>query len=532
VRGAGGRRLGWGSAASFHSDREDAHAWHRLYWLLEHWGAKAQAALARSLALWPDRYASHPYTTSERLRVVAEVLGTHGEALDTDLKRQLVARLHADATWLARNVERHLGAHNHVLNNARALCAAGYLLAGYPEAARWLATARALWDEFWPQLLLEDGVFAEQSSHYHVMLTRTLLEYLRDAQLSGRPLPTGMLYKGRAMCRVTNLLIRPDGTLPLFGDISPDQPTAWLRGLPQVAYRAGLLDTTPRDKERGYAAGASAFFRERREMSQRPDGASGDWRVTLFPEGGLLFAENAELGVEVSAHGDPRPATACHGDTGRGSFEIWFRGRRVVVDGGVPTYDPGPVRQQFRGAAGQNVVAIGGVGPAILADDAQALPPWYVDSNGPGMWRLDTAKACFTWRGFGRCRPGLAWTRSWQWSGNRVAVEDRLTGWAGTARVEAWLHFGEQGWRALSRETFGTTGCMLRVEAPAGLAAALVRMPHATDYGVVIDGQGIYLRGRVALPSVWSWGFEFDRTRMSHELIVKAVKRDHRAERL
>jgi len=315
------------------------------------------------------------------------------------------------------------------------------------------------------------------------------------------------------MCRVTNALVRFDGTLPLFGDISPDCPTPWLRGLPRMCRWAAYLEDPSRDPSNGYAAGASAFFRTppRGDSGHSPrDAEAADWRSKLFPVGGLLFLEHPATGLEVSAHGDPRAATAAHGDTGRGSFEIWFHGRRVVVDGGVPTYGPGGERRHFRSPAGQNVIAIDGMAPTILPEDATELPRWYCDSGGGGSWQQDAATARFTWRGFGRCHPGLLWTRSWNWSGSRVSIEDRLEGWAGTAQVEARLHFGEQDWRASSRDRFTTADCVLCIGAPPELSAELVRMAHSTDYGVVVNGQGILLRGRVALPVTWNWSFEFE----------------------
>jgi heparinase II/III-like protein len=224
----------------------------------------------------------------------------------------------------------------------------------------------------------------------------------------------------------------------------------------------------------------------------------------------LFFLEHPALGLEVAAHGDPREATASHGDAGRGSFEIWFRGRPVVVDGGVPTYRAGDQRRHFRSAAGQNVIAVDGVGPAILPEEAPQLPRWYRESGGGGTWEQDAATARFIWRGFRRHRTGLTWTRMWHWSGSVVAIEDRLDGSAGPAQIQAWLHFGEPGWRAATRDRFSITGCTLRLDGPPTLSAKLVSMPHATDYGVVVDGEGILLRGRVALPAVWKWSFEFD----------------------
>jgi hypothetical protein len=531
-RAAGARRLPWPAPNILSSDEQDPSAWHRLYWALEGIDAIAQTELVAWLDRAPDALASHPYNTSERIRTIAELLATSSHQLEPALRERLVVRLRADAAWLARHVEYHLGVQNHLLNNARALYAAGALLAGEPEAEQWVATARALWDEYWPKLILDDGVFAEQSTHYHVLLTRTLLEYITDAHTSGRALSPEMVEKGYAMAEVTNLLVRRDGTLPLFGHISPDHPTAWLRGIPLACARAGLLDAPPRDGANGYAGGASALARDAspagraggeahaptrlREsghagpapIASRPEG----WTVWLFRTGGLLVALHPARDLELAAHGDPRPHTACHGDTGRGTYEIWHRGRRVVVDGGVPTYEPCALRDRFHGAEGQNVVAVDHIAPAVLPHAGELLPSWYVESIAGGTWQADAWSATFTWRGFGRCHPGLLWRRTWRWSDDEIIVEDALEGWSGDAFVETWLHFGEPVWRAGAGGTVFGPGCTVRYAGPPAFTPALGSMRHCTDYGAVVEAQGLHARARMRLPASWRYSFTFAHT--------------------
>lgn len=511
-RAAGGRRAPFPSTASRFGDVEDAHAWDRLSWALEPGSERTLAELSRWLDAPLSEQARHPYTVSERICALAQIVGTIGDSLPNEVARKALRRLLDDANRLAHEFETHLGAHNHLLNNARALCAASRLVSDPRKASLWLGRARETWDDLWPKLLLDDGVFGEQSSHYHALLTRTLLDYVRDAREVGRPLPAGMAERARAMCRVTNALMRTDGSLPLFGDISPDLPTSWLRGLPRVCERAGLLDEPVRDSAPGYAAGASAFFRERASESPAAPSAAADqgWQSRFFPSGGLLFAVHPNSSLELAAHGDPRPASACHGDAGRGSFEIWFRGRPIVVDGGMPTYRPGDVRESFRGAAGQNVVSIDDLAPALLQDQARDLPRWYVDSLEGGAWQMDSSGATFTWHGFRRRRPGLTWIRTFRWSGARLDIEDRLEGWTGQARVEARVHFGERGWAHPAHELFTIDGCRARLVAPPDWPIALVEMAHAFDYGVLAEGQGIRMSGPLQLPASWSWSFEFD----------------------
>ena len=452
--------------------------------------------------------ALHPYTVSERIRVLSELLAGSRGKLPDQLTCRLARRVWTDAELLYQRPETGLGVHNHLVNNARALCAAGWLWEGEPAADRWLSAARALWDETWPHLVLDDGVFTEQSTHYHVLLTRTLLEYIRDARLGSRKLPSGMLERAAAMCRVTDVLVRTDGTIPLFGDVSPDLPTSWLRGMPLACVGAGLLQR-PRDSFPGYAAGASALFPE--PSAGNPADSPAEVRacgprsqVELFRSGGILWVRDNLAGAELIAHGDPRPESRCHGDVGRGSFEIWYRGVQVVIDGGMPTYEAGAERNYFRGPDGQNAVALDRLAPSLLTDEIPDLPRWYVGALGGGSWILGPSSATFEWRGFERHRPGLVWRRIWAWNEDEYTITDRIHGPPDEVTVVANLHLAGQSWRPAGSSYRGRIATV-RYEGPPVLRHALIAAPVSPEYGVTRQGHAIRLQGQARPPFEWRW---------------------------
>ena len=101
-----------------------------------------------------------------------------------------------------------------MLNDARGLFLAARALPEVPEAASWSDDAFRMWDEYFPQLILADGSLAEQSSHYHLLLCRTALEYQLAANLAGHTLDREMTSRLLGMFRLAADLVREDGSFP------------------------------------------------------------------------------------------------------------------------------------------------------------------------------------------------------------------------------------------------------------------------------------------------------------------------------
>ena len=506
-RAAGGKRLAVGSPAD---DIQDQHAWHRLYWLLDGQADHAQRLLRLWLAQKPDEIAMHPYTVSERIHNLCEFIGQ--VPMPDDLTDCLLSQIYSDSAWLSEHIETQLGRHNHVLNNARALNAAAGLFDGDPVAASWSEQARHLWADLWSKLILDDGFFAEQSTFYHVLMTRTLLEYLAEAKRRNWIIPEGFMRQAEKMCHITNLLVRPDGTLPIFGDTSPDMPLEWLRGLPLAARAQGLLQDTVRDQTPGYAGGVSQLIDPAvlsgTMLSEKTTPELG-WESQHFADSGFLFCRNSRLDLELTAMGFPGEVLHGHGDTGQGSFEIWWQGRKIVVDGGVPVFGISNTAQHFKGAPGQNCISIGGLSPVPLKSDSDQLPDWYTDIKQHGQWTVSDERAEFRWFGFSRYAKDLLWTRTWKWSRRSIVIVDRISGPSKQVSLTAYLHFGENTWHGHGVNNFNNKDCHLTISTSNPCQINLVNMPYSPNYGVVNDSQGIVVKAEVPLPFELTWEFEF-----------------------
>jgi hypothetical protein len=213
----------------------------------------------------------------------------------------------------------------------------------------------------------------------------------------------------------------------------------------------------------------------------------------------------------LTAHGDIRKTALGHGDTGRGSFEIWWAGRKIVVDGGVPAYSLSTKEKDSRGPSGQNVIAVEGIAPSLLHYQMDVFPRWYRELNGPGSWDKGESYATYTWQGFGRLRRDLRWTRMWQWQENRITITDRLAGAGGRLQLDAFMHFGENGWSMNGIGNVSSRGCTLNIHGSERVNIELQNMPYSPEYGVMIaHAQGILISSRVRLPFELNWTFEFD----------------------
>jgi uncharacterized heparinase superfamily protein len=237
-----------------------------------------------------------------------------------ELSPRILQSLATQTRHLASRIEYHLLG-NHLIANMKALVFAGSWFAG-GEAQRWLDQGlEGLGCEIAEQILADGGHF-ERSPMYHSVITEDLLDLVN----LGHAYPSLLPDWSRVTARMLGWLDRmthPDGGISFFNDAAfgvaaaPDQ-------LRQYAGRLGI------DKDGCAALSDSGYVRLE----------TGD-TVVLF--------DAAPIGP------DYQPGHA-HADTL--SFELSHRGRRVLVNSGTSTYEPGPLRQWQRGTAAHNTLRV------------------------------------------------------------------------------------------------------------------------------------------------------------------------------
>ncbi|HEY2374026.1 MAG TPA: heparinase II/III family protein [Gaiellaceae bacterium] len=265
------------------------------------------AEARRLVATWIQAHpphrgdAWHPYPLSTRVGNWVAALTLVPELASPELSRSLWRQLRR----LEQNVEDDvLG--NHVIRNARALVLGGAAF-GAPELTR---RGIAIVRREVPEQILRDGGHYERSPAYHLVVLRDLLEIHAVSPHS---------WLAEAIDRMRDFaaaLARPDGAPALFNDGTVDAP--------------------------------------RLELPEPREGLSvlGDSGFVVVRDGPLWLA--FRCGVAA-----PRFLPA-HAHADALSFQLWWRGRPVVVDPGTFTYEPGADRDWLRSTRAHSTVVVDG----------------------------------------------------------------------------------------------------------------------------------------------------------------------------
>lgn len=305
----------------------------RLGWLLElavesipkAWGGVAEWLKSRETA--PD-VCRDAYTRAERIAnlvMLSSLSDPPGEL--GDCIRQLIRR---DAETLLKQVEYHgeLNTNNHILNNARALLIAGVFLG----ERRFYRGGRFIFEHQLFRHVGPDGLLREASSHYQLVITRWLLEVACVFQLQEQTLferYCSVFKKSLAVCQAMFELGQGQGYMALIGDISPDFPPDFYRGLPALGRRLFVSENKPEFSSQPEVVFWQKYFGV---VACSPAGdwlaENGSWASLRYDGWHLLLHADTEVT-------DPR---ATHGHHDLFSFDLSCDGLPVIVDPGRRNY--------------------------------------------------------------------------------------------------------------------------------------------------------------------------------------------------
>jgi uncharacterized heparinase superfamily protein len=270
----------------------------------------------------PTQPGWHPYPLSLRAIHWIKCFTTHLEFAEP----HRIQSLYTQMLFLEGNLEGHLQV-NHLLENARALVFGGLFFAG-SDAERWLAKGLALLRREVQEQILPRGGHFERSPMYHCILLEGLLDacaYLETAGLESGWLRTTL----GSMCAWLEAIRCPDGSFPLFNDAGfgiSAEPDEILRNAERmIAYRRHHQKKPVRDCDAFYVLDAGDLF---------------------------CVVDGAPIGPSYNPG---------HAHSDNFTYELFFRGERLVVDSGTLSYEAGPSRQHFRSTHAHNTVLVNGV---------------------------------------------------------------------------------------------------------------------------------------------------------------------------
>jgi hypothetical protein len=264
----------------------------------------------------------------------------------------------------------------HLTGEALALYVGGSVFSSIKQAREWKEFGEAVLVDEGLKQILDDGLHAELSTHYHCYTVEFYLTALAMARKNGGDFPPAVLSRIEAMLDVLAPLARMDGSIPRFSD--DDGGRGLNLGKNGYADVRSLLSTGAVLFQRpDFKWQAERFHEETMwlldgeayvafdHMEQRtPERLS-----RLFPDGGYLSSRS---GWNT---GDDQLVFDCgglgflgggHGHADALSFVLSSGDRELLVDPGTAVYNGEPSwRNYFRSTRAHNTVVIDGEDQAV-----------------------------------------------------------------------------------------------------------------------------------------------------------------------
>ena len=339
-----------------------------------------------------------PYPMSLRLMNLCSVFfHKYRTQTETDLAfiNQLWTSISLQTWWLTEHLETHLLG-NHLFENGAALAFVGSCFSG-SAAESWLQVGKRILEREIPEQILGDGMHFERSPMYHCRIVYVLAMLYNTGHSELVNLVTEPLGKSlEALGKLTH----PDGQIALLNDsaFAVSNTTGEL-----MAYAQMLLCESNED----VGAAITGPF-------ALPDAGYYGFRDEA---GTYLVCDAAPIGPDyIPGH--------AHADIF--SFELSFRGHRVIVDSGVYDYEPNSMRAYCRSTRAHNTLEIEG------QDQCEMWAAFRVSRRGyPRDVRWTPTKNGFRltgWHdGYQRLKGRPKHTRRFGWNGlGKLVIQDQI----------------------------------------------------------------------------------------------------------
>lgn len=306
------------------------------------------------------------YSVSERIVnwIFVHHLLSGQEVYRAKCAERVRAQLAVHARHLLDNLEeRH--AHNHLINNARALYTYGVVhpdlaLAETAHRVGWSLLEREIGRQF-----RDDGMLGEQSTHYHLLLLSRYAEVTLLALRNGQAVSEPWLTRLRRMFAVGNLFVRPDETLVTVGDVSPDAPPRTVVGALAVGTMFGVPTHVELTENALWLLGRDGVGAARPRVL--------DSQTELLEHSGYVVQHEQDLHLVMQC--DPLATVIRHGHQDPLGIDVWLGRHWVFGDMGNCSFQGDRWDDFFRGPYAHSAIVVDGMPPYVRGATMRSLLP-------------------------------------------------------------------------------------------------------------------------------------------------------------
>ncbi len=387
----------WHKPTNEATDPEVLQSSHRFHWLVE----RVSLGLSKddmdvifySINSWLNDFqhkrtgvAWHPYTVSERLcnwMTFWQVASSQSHA--SNISQRWLNSIQEHAVFLSNTLEYPASGiiNNHILNNARALYISGCFL----DNKNIVDLGCELLKRHLPKMVSNKGFLLESSSHYQLLLTRSVFEIQKVANeyddfKFARWLQNFSRLMLIACQNITPKELHNLDDMPRIGDVSPDIPFVWFS---PISYRLNANWNTLWNVITDNISNNNAINQDDGWVSFNKD----NWSMVTF------------------THPNKMQYPTGHGHNDFGSFCLYYSGYPIFIDIGRLNYAP------FEGGGSvgmssdthnvllidsQEALSSGQGVSSIISSESIKHTNFSIDDNGFSSWELT-------------CQKGEKWTR-------------------------------------------------------------------------------------------------------------------------
>lgn len=284
-----------------------------------------------------------------------------------DEYEQVVLRsMHVQVRYLMRHLEYELS-DNHLLFNLGAILFVLWSIPGLRFASKEEEQIR---QEFEEEVLLQfrgDGFNVEQSTHYHVLCTRLVLELIYLARRAARTLDRRVVELAEKMTESVSELLSPEGTLPLFSDAFTSFFAKDINDDIAVVLALGAILWKRSDFKANYRPGlAVAWVLGSDGLLELDQVVACTSKVVdyIMLQSGYVFSRSGRtefdtmLGIDAGPFGFPLDPGHAHAD--QLSFVMYALGHAMCVDPGTFDYHMSTRSIYYKQTGAHNTLSLEG----------------------------------------------------------------------------------------------------------------------------------------------------------------------------